>query len=222
MNQRMPLLLSLLAVIAMSASIAYWFLQLYKPEQRPLSVPPPVALAEPAADAAGTLFGGQAVLAIASNYQLTGVVASGSEGVAILVADGQPPRAVRVGRELSPGVKLSEVYPRYVMLIEAGVPKRIELAADTTAGPDLNSPMPPPPPPMMSNQSMPQPMPQQDQQPMQQPEPQPMPQPDQTLDETQQQQQQQQQLPPGVTPSPPNVQMPMPNRNFMRNPPPSQ
>lgn len=233
--KRMPLLLSLLGVIALSASIAYWVLQLYKPEQRPISVPPPSALAEPSPDAAATLFGGQVVTAVASNYQLTGVVSSGREGVAILVADGQPPRAVRIGRELSPGVTLSEVHPRYVMLSEGGMLKRIELATDATAGPDLAAPMAGSPPPMAGSPGammpapgmapappppqtqMPEPVPMV-QPPMQQAD---MPPPEPPQD-GQQQQQQQQQFAPGVQPSPPGVQMPMPNRNFMRNGPPVQ
>ena len=114
--KRMPLLLTLLALVALSASIAYWVLQLYKPEQRPIAAAPVAALPEPAVDAAATLFGGQAMAAVATNYQLTGVVAAGRNSVAILVADGQPAKAFPVGKELSAGVVVKEVYPRYVML----------------------------------------------------------------------------------------------------------
>lgn len=143
--KRLPLLLSLLAVILLSASIAYWALQLYKPQQRPLTAPPVVAVPEPATDAAVTLFGGQAMTAVASNYQLTGVVAAGKEGVAILVADGQPAKALPVGKEVAPGVMVKEVHPRYVMLSEGGVMKRIDLAADTKPAAEM---APPPPMPM--------------------------------------------------------------------------
>ena len=104
MNKRLPLLFSLLAVIALSASIAYWVMALYKPQQRPLAAIVDAPQPEPAPDAAATLFGGQAVSVVASNYQLTGVVAAGREGVAILVADGQPPRALQVGKEIASGV----------------------------------------------------------------------------------------------------------------------
>ena len=97
--KRLPLLFSLLALVALSASIAYWVMQLYKPEQRPLAAAPAAAAARPpAVDAAATLFGGQAVAVVASNYQLTGVVAAGRDSVAILVADGQPPKALKVGQ----------------------------------------------------------------------------------------------------------------------------
>jgi general secretion pathway protein C len=46
------------------------------------------------------------------------------------VAEGSPPKALKVGRELAPGISLSEVHPRYVMLSDGGVMKRLELAAD--------------------------------------------------------------------------------------------
>jgi general secretion pathway protein C len=136
--KRLPLLMSLLALVLLAGSIAYWVLQLYQPPQRPLAAAPVTAPPEPSADAAGTLFGGDAAAAVVSNYQLTGVVADGRDSVAILVADNAPPKAVRVGREIAPGVMLSQVHPRYVMLSDGGVMKRVELATDTTAGTSLS------------------------------------------------------------------------------------
>lgn len=169
--KRLPLLLSLLAVILLSATIAYWVLQLYKPEQRPLTAPPVAVVPEPAVDAAATLFGGQAMTVVASNYQLTGVVAAGKESVAILVADGQPAKALPVGKELAPGVTVKEVHPRYVMLSEGGVMKRIELAVDTKPAVEMAAPMPVQPPPVQQEQA-PQPPPTQAQE---SPEPPPAP-----------------------------------------------
>ena len=61
MNKRLPLLLSLLALILLAASIAYWVLQLYKPEQRRLAAAPSTAQAAPSPDAAATLIGGHDV-----------------------------------------------------------------------------------------------------------------------------------------------------------------
>jgi general secretion pathway protein C len=66
------------------------------------------------------LFGGQAVAAVASSYQLTGVVAAGRDSAAILVADGQPPQALKLGKEIASGVTVKEVHPKYVMLSEGG------------------------------------------------------------------------------------------------------
>jgi general secretion pathway protein C len=139
MNKRLPLLLSLLGVILLAASLAYWILQLYQPPQRPIAAVSHAALPDPAIDAAATLFGGQAAVASATNYQLTGVVADGSSSVAIIVADGTP-KALRVGKELAPGITLAEVHPRYVMLSDGGVMKRVDLATDAKAAAPMGGP----------------------------------------------------------------------------------
>src|SRR5205085_972237 len=101
MNKRLPLLLSLLGVILLAASLAYWVLQLYQPPQRPLAAAPVATVPDPAIDAASTLFGGQVAVATATNYQLTGIVSAGRDSVAILVADNAPPKALRLGKELA-------------------------------------------------------------------------------------------------------------------------
>jgi len=200
---RLPLLASLLAVIVLSSSLAYWFLQLYRAPERPIVAVPSVAAAEPSAEAAATLFGGQAVTVVASNYQLTGVVAAGRQSVAILVADGQPPKALLVGREIASGVTVTEVHPRYVMLSEGGVLKRIDLATDAKAGPELA-------PPIAQDGAM------QGRQlqaaPQVAPAPyQPPPQQTQQIPQQIPQQSPEQQPAPPVQP-PPDVQMPAPNR----------
>src|SRR5205085_9416493 len=142
MNKRLPLILSLLGVILLAASLAYWILQLYQPPQRPLAAAPHTAMADPPIDAAATLFGGQVVTASATSYQLTGIVSAGRESVAIIVAEGSPPKALRVGRELVPGITLAEVHPRYVMLSDGGVMKRLDLAADTKSAAPMAGPGP--------------------------------------------------------------------------------
>ena len=204
--KRLPIIVSLLAVIALSCSVAYWFLQLYKGPDRPIVAAPPAAAAEPSAEAAATLFGGQAVTVVASNYQLTGVVAAGRESVAILVADGQTPKALVVGKEIAPGVTVKEVHPRYVMLSEGGVLKRIELATDTKAGPNLAPPIGVDPAQQQAMQQQAMQQQQMQQQQMQQQQMQ------------QQQMQQQQSGPPpdagAVPPPPPPMQMPPPTRNM--------
>jgi general secretion pathway protein C len=230
--KRMPLLLTLLALVALSASIAYWVLQLYKPEQRPLAAVPVAALPEPAVDSAATLFGGQAMAAVVSNYQLTGVVAAGRNSVAILVADGQPAKAFPVGKELSAGVVVKEVHPRYVMLSEGGVLKRIDLAVDARPQAEMAAPLPmdAPAPPAYPQQGQPA------VQPTMPAPPRPMPQSPLNAEQRQQQQQQEQnepaqgaeQEPPApvpmarpvdgaTTPPPPPpqpVQMPQATRNI--------
>ncbi|MEW7849498.1 hypothetical protein AB2N08_12420 [Massilia aurea] len=161
MNKRLPLLLSLLALIVLAASSAYWVLQLYKPEQRPLAAAPMAMQPEPSPEAAATLFGGQPTVAI-SSFQLTGVVSAGANSAVILVADGAPPKAVRIGREIAPGVVVAEVHRRYVMLSDGGVMKRVELAPDAGQTSSISQPEPRPMPqqpvaaaPMMEPQTSP-------------------------------------------------------------------
>jgi len=140
MNKRLPLLMSLLGVILLAASLAYWILQLYQPPQRPLAAVPQGAMPAPPIDAAATLFGGQIATASATSYQLTGIVAAGRDSVAIIVAEGSPPKALSVGKELVPGITLAEVHPRYVMLSDGGVLKRLDLAADAKPAAPMGGP----------------------------------------------------------------------------------
>ena len=217
MKKRLPLLFSLLFVIALSASIAFWFLALYKPQQRPLAAMADTSAPDPVPDAAATLFGGQASSVVASNYQLTGVVAAGGESVAILVADGQPPKALQVGKEISTGVTVREVHPKYVILSEGGVLKRIDLATDATAGSDLA--LAPPTAMYQGNQMQGQEMQGQQMQPQNMPMPPP---PESTSvpvppsnGPMEVPQEAPQELPPGVPPPPPpSPNMPAPTRSM--------
>ena len=134
--KRLPLFISMLAVVALSASLAYWALQLFKPAQRPISAAPVQAAPEPALDAAAGLFGGRLAAVAVSNYQLKGVVAAGNgrRSVAILSSDSKPAQAVPVGAEVAPGVRVKEVQARFVLLSEGGVLKRVELAQESGRG----------------------------------------------------------------------------------------
>jgi general secretion pathway protein C len=197
------MLLSLLALVALSISITYWVLQWTQPAQREQAAAPSAALPPPAIDAAATLFGGQASTAVASNYQLTGVVAAGLESVAIIVTDGTA-KALKLGKEVVSGVTVKEVHPRYVMLSDGGVLKRIELATDSKpANGAPTSPLPNPP---------------QGQQPQFQPQPQPQPQPQQPSQPTPSLQS----PPSAVPPPPPSVQMAPPMRGQSPNSGPAQ
>jgi general secretion pathway protein C len=130
--KRLPLICSVAAVAVLSASLAYWGMQLFKPKQRPIAAVPVAQLPEANMDAARGLFGGNVAVAVASNYQLRGVVADtrGRGSVAIISADGQPAKAFPVGAELAPGVSVREVQARHVILIEGGVQKRLDLPSD--------------------------------------------------------------------------------------------
>lgn len=159
--KRLPFIFTVAAVAALSASLAYWGLQLFKPQQRPIAAAPMAPAPEPSLDAAKGLFGGQIAVAVASNYQLKGVVAAGDgrDSAAILSVDNKPAMALAVGREVAPGVTVKEVHPKYVLLSEGGVVKRIDLASD--AGPQNNPNLAPPsitPPPMPQPAAQPQPV----------------------------------------------------------------
>ncbi len=135
--KRLPLIVSILIVVALSSSLAYWGVELSKKPQRPIATPVAQIETEAPVDGAASMFGGQAVQVAVSNYQLKGVVASGGSGsVAILAIDGKPPRALPVGAEVATGITVKEVQARFVLLSEGGVIKRIELAADPTRAPD--------------------------------------------------------------------------------------
>lgn len=149
--KRLPLVVSFLLFIALCASIAYWAMQLFKPPLRPVAAPPPTAQSEVRPEAAAALFGGRAEkAAVASNYQLKGVIFSGSprNSVAILSADGKPAQAVRVDMEVVPGVTVKEVHREYVLLSEGGTTKRVELPESAKGQAELAylAPVPMPPP----------------------------------------------------------------------------
>lgn len=131
--KRWPLLVSFVLFIALCVSATYWGMQLYKPPVRAVAAPAAAVQAPPDPRAAVVLFGGrQGPVAVATNYQLRGVVSAGvnGESIAILAADGKPAEAIRANREIQPGVIVKEVHPRYVLLQDNGVIKRVELPDD--------------------------------------------------------------------------------------------
>jgi general secretion pathway protein C len=147
--KRLPLVASFLLFIVLCASLAYWGMELFKPAPRQVAAPPRVAQAEVRTEAASGLFGGRrAEAAVASNYQLRGVIFSGRsrDSVAIISADGQPPQAVRVDMEVMPGVTVKEVHRGYVLLSENGATKRVELPEEAEDQGSLTyAPATPPP-----------------------------------------------------------------------------
>jgi general secretion pathway protein C len=130
--KRWPLITSFILFITLCVSAAYWAMQLFKPPVRAIAAPPKVERPAPSLDAATGMLGGRAPLAVASNYQLKGVVvaAKPAESVAILAVNGKPAKAVRTSREVMPGVTVSEVHRDHVLL-EGGAVKRVELSTET-------------------------------------------------------------------------------------------
>ncbi|MEO6354571.1 MAG: type II secretion system protein N [Oxalobacteraceae bacterium] len=131
--KRLPWFASFAMFIALCVSAAYWAMQLIQPPLRATAALPQLEQPEQSLDAAKDLFGGHAAATLASNYQLHGVVAAARsrDSVAILSADGKPAKAVVTGGELTPGVIVREVHPKYVLLSESGVIKRVELAVQS-------------------------------------------------------------------------------------------
>jgi general secretion pathway protein C len=129
--KRMPLITSFVMFIALCVSAAYWSMQLFNPPLRAVAAPPSVQ-AIPSLDAAASLLGGHSTAVVASNFQLTGVVMASNpaDSVAILVASGKKPQAVRTNAEVIPGVTVKEVQRDHVLLSEHGVIKRVELPRD--------------------------------------------------------------------------------------------
>lgn len=158
--KRLPLLVTFLLFIALCASAAYWAMQLFKPPLRPVAAPPQAMQAEIRSDAAATLFGGSAQkAAVASNYQLKGIIFSGSprNSVAILSADGKPAQAIRVDMEVAPGVTVKEVHREYVLLSDNGTTKRVELPEGAKGQVELANLAPVPVQPSISPSTAPPP-----------------------------------------------------------------
>ncbi|MGZ3237027.1 MAG: type II secretion system protein N, partial [Burkholderiaceae bacterium] len=128
--KRLSVFVSFILFIALCISGTYWATRLFKPSVRPVVAPPPVAHVDVNLTAASALFGGRpASAAVASNFQLKGVVVADKpeESVAILSADGKPPQSVAMNAEVMPGVTVKEVHAKYVVLSDGGVNKRVEL-----------------------------------------------------------------------------------------------
>lgn len=141
--KRWPLVASFGLFLALCVSVAYWAMQFSKPPLRSVAAPPPATQPVVNLDAAAGLFGGRSTVAVASNFQLKGVVVSGNPAlsIAILAADGKPAQAVKANAEVVPGVTVKEVHQRYVLLSEGGVAKRVDLPEDAKNASNTNSAM---------------------------------------------------------------------------------
>ncbi|SPA27778.1 putative General Secretory Pathway protein C, type II secretion system [Cupriavidus taiwanensis] len=146
----LPRLASVALFIALCALVTYWVLTFSA--MRTLPVPKSARVAQTEAVETGaiaTLFGGSAQ-AGPSNVQLLGVVAElgGGASAAIVSIDGGPAKAVRMGADLAPQIRLVEVRQRGVVIERNGVRQEIALplqAAATRGSPRAASPLPTPP-----------------------------------------------------------------------------
>jgi general secretion pathway protein C len=129
MMKRLPLLVSFVLFLALCASLAYWALQLFAPAPRPVAAPPQAERKMPLISAAENLFGGHSSSGTMANMQLRGVIHAGkaADSEVILVANNEPPKYVKVDAEISEGVTLKEIHPRYVVLDDHGVSREVNL-----------------------------------------------------------------------------------------------
>ncbi|MFZ6686157.1 type II secretion system protein N [Undibacterium sp. SXout11W] len=127
--KRLPLLCSFLAFIFLIASLSFWGMRVFKPADR--SVARPVLdNIEPGAGQWGGIFGGsQAEQAIASNYELKGVIIAkkATDSLAIVATNGKPAQTIALDAQIAPGIVLKEVAANYVMISESGLMRRISL-----------------------------------------------------------------------------------------------
>lgn len=130
MNKQLPMITSFVLFLLLCASVTFWTLQLMKPAPRAVAASAATLAGDAPLEGATGLFGGSAVkVAMASNFQLKGVVVAGNsnESIAILAANGKPPVSTRIYGEVIPGVTVKEVHGQYVLLSEQGVIRRVDL-----------------------------------------------------------------------------------------------
>jgi general secretion pathway protein C len=134
--KRLPVVVSFLLFLVLCASLAYWALPLFSPAPRAISAPPRVALKSPPVSAAANLFGGAANTATAMpRVLLRGIIHAGltADSVAILAADGSPPKSLQVDDEVMPGVTVKAIHARHVVLSDHGVTRELSLPEFATA-----------------------------------------------------------------------------------------
>lgn len=153
----LPRLASLVLFIALCALATYWVLAFSA--MRTIPVPQSARVAQTEAvetGAVATLFGGSAQGG-PRDVQLLGVVAEvgGGAGAAIVSLDGGPAKAVRVGADLSPQIRLVEVRQRAVVIERNGV--RQEIALPVQAGATRGPPGGPPRGPLRAAAALPTP-----------------------------------------------------------------
>jgi general secretion pathway protein C len=128
--KRAPLIASFILFLALCATLAWWAMQFLTPTQRSAATPMQATSVEPVLEAAAGLFGGAPDAATpVGNMQISGTIAAANaaDSVVILSVAGKPPQAIRVGKEIAPGIALQEVHNNHVLISEHGSVKRIEL-----------------------------------------------------------------------------------------------
>ena len=127
--KRLPVMVSFVLFLALSASLAYWIVQWTAPAPRAVSAPPKSERSMAPISAAASLFGGRASGSAIANVQLRGVVHSGSwsGSVAIIAVEGKAARAFATNSEIAPGVIVKEILNKTVVVSEKGVEREFSL-----------------------------------------------------------------------------------------------
>ena len=112
--------------LLVGSSLVFWGLRLLPAPGGNAPVPAPTPLSQPHAQAMAPLLGVAAAVPDhptahtlqAPRVTLLGVMVghAANTGVALLAIDGKPPKPVRVGTELEPGMVVQSVHPREVRL----------------------------------------------------------------------------------------------------------
>ena len=150
LNQRLPAVLNIAALLLLTVSMARWTWQLVPP---PAIIVPQAAVGGQNASAAYDLQGlldaelfGKAATAAAPaetavaaiptsnlNLTLTGVVAAGNESLALIRVNNDPETPFAIGDQIAHGVTLKEVYPDRAIILRGGAVEAL-LLEDQTAG----------------------------------------------------------------------------------------
>ncbi|WP_175804614.1 general secretion pathway protein GspC [Burkholderia ambifaria] len=128
MNALSIRILSLALFAVLCATATYWVVTLPARE-----APLPAAVARPPirTEDAVALFGGQLDKNPMQDIHLFGILALDHGGAAIVGIGSEPPRAVSLGAELTPGAKLAEVRPRSIIVDRNDVRAEVQLPANT-------------------------------------------------------------------------------------------
>ena len=121
---------------ATAAGVVYWGFLLTAPPALPImglsSTPVLQSQSTPAVAKAlgGATAAPQAPALISTQYKLLGVIASGTgQGSALIAVDDQPPKAFRVGQDVTEGLKLVSLTPRQARLQSSGQALVLDLPA---------------------------------------------------------------------------------------------
>lgn len=134
--KRLPLMFSFFSLLVLCMSLAFWGMHIVKAPLRNTALSAPQDILGPVSGQWGNLFGTSPNSQNSvSNFQLKGVVVAQSpqDSAAIISVNGKTAQSLHVNQALMDGVILSEVRETYIVILEAGVEKRLDLAHSATA-----------------------------------------------------------------------------------------